>query len=568
MKCHVSYDINQCSQAIFLKLHLAYKERLAGHPTTRDGQLGRRWHGRVWPANIGENDKMAELSALMTTFMKAIWKYRWYAVIVSWVVAIIGWVFVYRMPDDYQASARVYVDTQSILQPLLSTMTTVPNIDQQVGFMRRTLISRPNIEKVIRTVDLDIKSKTPAQHEELVDELMEKITITGTERDDIYTIAYANPDPKLGKEVVQALLGIFVEGSFGNKRQDSERAVQFIDDQIKSYESKLAEAESALKDFKIKNIGMLPREGGFSGQMNSATDLLSQARLELSEAEQARSAIARQIAANSGAVSSGGVSQAPMENPELDARIYNLQKNLDQLRMQYTEEHPDIVAAKRLMTQLEAKKVEDSRRTRTAADPVAPVSPMMQQLKVQLASEEARVASLRARVNEYAARNARLRSQSAVVPEVEAQLAQLNRDYEVNKDNYEKLVGRREAAKLSGDLSSATDMLTFRVVDPPTAPLVPSGPNRPRLMSIAFLIALAAGLGVAFLMSQLRPTFMAQSALREATGLPVLGSISMNWTAEQKVKRRSRLYAFSAAVVVLFGVYGGVMAAILIGPAL
>lgn len=520
------------------------------------------------PAIKGENDKMAELSALITTLLKAIWKYRWYAVIVSWIVAIAGWVFVYRMPDDYQASARVYVDTQSILAPLLASMTTVPNINQQVGFMRRTLISRPNVEKVIRTVDLDIKAKTPAQHEAMVDELMEKITITGTERDDIYTISYSNPDPKVGKEVVQALLNIFVEGSFGNKRQDSERAVQFIDDQIKTYEVKLAEAENALKDFKIKNIGMLPREGGFNSQMNSVTDQLSQARLELAEAEQARNAIARQIGANSGGASAGSSAPVPVDNPELDARIYNLQKNLDQLRMQYTEAHPDIVAAKRLMSQLEAKKAEDAKRVRTASDPVAPVSPMMQQLKVQLAGEEARVASLRARVNEYASRSAKLRSQSSVAPEVEAQLAQLNRDYEVNKDNYNKLVGRREAAKLSGDLSSATDMLTFRVVDPPTAPLVPTGPNRPQLFSLVFLAALGAGLGVAFLMSQLRPTFMAQSTLREATGLPVLGSISMNWTPEQKVKRRSRLYAFSAAVVVLFGVYGGVMTAILMRPSL
>ena len=539
------------------------------HLTLRGGRIPRAAPG--WPAcpaaMKGENDKMAELSALITTLLKAIWKYRWYAVIVSWIVAIAGWVFVYRMPDDYQASARVYVDTQSILAPLLSGMTTVPNINQQVGFMRRTLISRPNVEKVIRTVDLDIKTTTPAQHEAMVDELMEKITITGTERDDIYTISYSNPDPKVGKEVVQALLNIFVEGSFGNKRQDSERAVQFIDDQIKSYELKLAEAENALKDFKIKHMGMLPREGGFSSQLNSINDQLSQARLELAEAEQARNAIARQIGVNSGA-SAGGAAPAAIDNPELDARIYNLQKNLDQLRMQYTEQHPDIVAAKRLMTQLEAKKVEDAKRVRTASDPVAPVSPMMQQLKVQLAGEEARVASLRARVNEYASRSANLRSQSSVAPEVEAQLAQLNRDYEVNKDNYNKLVGRREAAKLSGDLSSATDMLTFRVVDPPTAPLVPTGPNRPQLFSLVFLAALGAGLGVAFLMSQLRPTFMAQGALREATGLPVLGSISMNWTPEQKVKRRSRLYAFSAAVVVLFGVYGGVMTAILMRPSL
>jgi len=135
---------------------------------------------------------MAELTALLTTLLKAIWKYRWYAVVISWIVAIIGWTVVYRLPNEYQASARVYVDTQSILQPLLAGMTTVPNVDQQVAFMRRTLISRPNVERVMRMVDLDIKVSTPKENEKLVDELMAKISIAGTERDDIYTISYTN----------------------------------------------------------------------------------------------------------------------------------------------------------------------------------------------------------------------------------------------------------------------------------------------------------------------------------------------------------------------------------------
>ena len=161
---------------------------------------------------------MAELTAVVLSFLKAIGKYRWYAVAISWVVAIIGWAVVYKLPNDYQASARVYVDTQSILKPLLSGMTTLPNLDQQVVFMRRTLISRPNVERVMRMVDLDVKSSNAKAHERQVDELMNSIKILGTERDDIYTITYNNPNPKLGKDVVQSLLTIFVEGSFGGKK--------------------------------------------------------------------------------------------------------------------------------------------------------------------------------------------------------------------------------------------------------------------------------------------------------------------------------------------------------------
>ncbi|MES2322163.1 MAG: XrtA system polysaccharide chain length determinant [Pseudomonadota bacterium] len=511
---------------------------------------------------------MAELTALLTTLLKAIWKYRWYAVVISWIVAIIGWTVVYRLPNEYQASARVYVDTQSILQPLLAGMTTVPNVDQQVAFMRRTLISRPNVERVMRMVDLDIKVSTPKENEKLVDELMSQISIAGTERDDIYTISYTNSNPKLGKDIVQSLLTIFVEGSFGGKKQDSEKAVQFIDDQIKNYEEKLVQAENSLKEFKIKNMGVLPRAGGdFTGNMTQIDDLLSQARLELAEAEQARNAIKRQIAGDEPAPLTP-TEPAAIANPEIDGRIAQLNKSLDALRMQYTDEHPDIVAAKRLISQLEARKVEESRKARRNGDPGANYSPMLQQMNVALSVEEARVASLKARVAEYSSRAARVRAQSTTAPEVEAQFAQLNRDYLINKDNYEKLVGRREAAKLSGDLSSATDMLTFRVIDPPTVPSTPAGPHRPRLFSIVFALALVAGLGVALLMSQIRPTFITQSSLRDVTGLPILGSISMNWTDEQKVNRTKRMYAFSAALIALFGLYGGVIAILFIRPPL
>jgi polysaccharide chain length determinant protein (PEP-CTERM system associated) len=514
---------------------------------------------------------MAELTAVILSFLKAIGKYRWYAVFISWIVALIGWAVVYKLPNDYQASARVYVDTQSILKPLLAGMTTLPNLDQQVVFMRRTLISRPNVERVMRMVDLDVKTSNAKDHEKMVDDLMDKIKILGTERDDIYTITYNNPNPKLGKDVVQSLLTIFVEGSFGGKKQDSEKAVQFIEDQIKSYEEKLAAAESAMKDFKIRNMGMLPGKGSdYSGKMVELADLQNQAKLELLEAEQARNAIKRQIAGDDPApVTSTDAAADPADaNPELDARIQGLNKQLDTWRLQYTEAHPDIVAAKRLIAQLEARKKEEAKKHKRNGDPGANYSPMLQQMNVALSVAEARVASLRARVDEYNARMGRMRSQSTSAPEVEAQLAQLNRDYQVNHDNYQKLVERREAAKLSGDLSSATDMLTFRVIDPPTVPLTPSGPNRPRLFSLVFVGALVAGLVVALLMSQVRPTFLSQAALREVTGVPILGSIGMNWTTEQKVRRRRRLYAMAASVLALFTAYGGVMAAILIRPSL
>jgi polysaccharide chain length determinant protein (PEP-CTERM system associated) len=509
---------------------------------------------------------MADITAAILTFLKAIGKYRWHAVFITWAVAIVGWVVVLKLPNQYEASARVYVDTQSILKPLLSGMTTLPNLEQQVLYMRRTLISRPNVERVMRMVDLDVKAKSSKEHDAMVEELIDKIKIAGTERDDIYTISYSAPDPKLGKDVVQSLLTIFMEGSFGGKKQDSDKAVQFIDDQIRSYEEKLAAAENTLKEFKIRNLGMLPREGGdFGSRMVATSEALNTARLELAEAEQARNAIRRRI---SGQATPGDIAATPITDPELEARIATVVKTLDSLRTQYTEAHPDIIANTRLLEQLNTRKQDLAKNRKPSADPGAGYSPMLQQLNVSLSEAEARVASLQARVAEYSSRVARLRTQSVQAPEIEAQLAQLNRDYEVNRENYQKLVERRESAKLSGDLTSATDMLAFRVIDPPTAPALPSGPNRLRLFSLVFVGALAAGLASAFLMAQLRPTFLSQASLRDATGLPILGSISMSWTEQQTIRRKRRLYALGAAVLVLLAIYGAGVTAILVRPSL
>ena len=492
---------------------------------------------------------MAEITAQILNFLKALGKYRWHAVTIAWLVALVGWAIVLRLPNQYETSARVYVDTQSILKPLLSGMTTLPNLDQQVMFMRQTLISRPNVEKVMRDTDLDVKAASTADKEKMIDELMSKIRIAGTARDDIYTISYTSTDPKLGKDVVQSLLTIFVEGSFGGKKQDSDKAVQFIDDQIRLAEEKLAAGENRLKEFKIKNMGLLPREGGdWSARVNGASEALNQARLELAEAEQSRNAIRRRM------MGGGGKDGGGMVDPELEARIATAQKNLDNLRLQYTEEHPDIIATRRLIGQLQVQKKEEMKKDRT--DPGLAASPMMQQLSVSLSDAESRVAALRARVGEYQTRLTTLRSQSQTAPEIEAQLVQLNRDYTINRENYQQLVQRREQAKLSGDLSSATDMLTFRVVEPPMAATKPSGPNRLALFSGVFALALAAGLVGAFLMSQVRPTFLSHAALRDVTGVPVLGSINMHWTDGQKVLRKRRLLGVGVAVLLLIGAYG------------
>jgi polysaccharide chain length determinant protein (PEP-CTERM system associated) len=507
---------------------------------------------------------MEELINQLHTAGRCIWKYRWRTITVAWVCALAGWAGVAMLPNEYQTSARVFVDTQSILKPLLSGMTSVPNVEQQVAIMSRTLLSRPNIERVMRMVDLDLRQATPRDHEIRMEQLLSRIRIAGTGSYDIYTITYNDRDPRVVRDVVQSLLAIFVEGSFRGKKGESEKAVQFIDEQISAYEEKLQAAENSVKDFKLRHNAVLPRAGqDYGAQLSQSADALNTARLDLLEAEQAREAIRQQLpgmalkAADPAAQATG---QALVDDPEIDARIAAVVKTLDALQLQYTDLHPDVVAARRLLAQLERRKAAGTAETSPTADPGRRFSPMLQQIKVALTEADAKVAAMRARVRELGVRHARLEAQSKAVPELESQLAQLNRDYQINKENYEKLISKREAAKLSGNLSSTQEMMNFRIIDPPTLPVRPVGPNRFLLNSGVLVLALAAGFFTALVANRSRPNFHSTRELRDFSGLQVIGIIAMHWTpAQLQMRRRSRA-GFSAMLGSLLLAYGALMA--------
>jgi hypothetical protein len=171
---------------------------------------------------------------------------------------------------------------------------------------------------------------------------------------------------------------------------------------------------------------------------------------------------------------------------------------------------------------------------------------------------------MKARVAEYGIRYNELQAAANALPQIEAEYAQLTRDYDVIKTRYDKLLERRESAQISGDVEASDVGLGFRVIDRPQVPLAPSEPNRLRLMSLVFLVALGGGLGVAFLISQIRTTFNDERRLREASGLQVLGTIAMAWTDEQKKRRARGLVAFVFSTLSLLSAYVAIMASLML----
>jgi polysaccharide chain length determinant protein (PEP-CTERM system associated) len=525
---------------------------------------------------------MHEMLQQLLDSLHGMWHRRFIGLAAAWIAGIAGIGVLYSLPDKYEATARMYVDTQSVLKPLMSGLAVQPNIDQQVSMLSRTLLSRPNMERLVRMSDLDLDVKTPEQRDALLDRLLRDIEVRGSSVDNLYSIRYRDITPSRAKRVVDALLSIFVESGLGNKRRDTEKAQQFIDEQIKQYETQLEEAERRLKEFKVKNFAAFGGGDALTALQAIETQL-SQARLELGVAEEVRDSLKRELKGEEPvflpdpSASAGPASPTTAEPavPELDTRIANMKQNLDDLLRKYTDQHPDVVGTRRIIAELEKQKKEQLEALRKGKSdvPAAPGqprvsnvdrNPVYQQLKLSLADAEANVAALRARVSQLDARYKAVQSTARLKPEIEQDLVQLNRDYQVHKSNYDGLVARRESAQLTSQMEQTTSVADFRIIDPPRVAPKPVAPNRLIMLPAVLVLAIGAGVLASFAYSQMFPTFHTLRGLRTVMQRPVLGAVTLQNLAPVKRRRRLGAVAFIGGLAGLLALYGSILAFLLL----
>jgi polysaccharide chain length determinant protein (PEP-CTERM system associated) len=500
---------------------------------------------------------MNELVSQLMNYAYGAWRYRWYGVAVAWAVCLAGWTWLYFQPNIYRATAQVYVDTDTILRPLLAGMVVRPNIQNKVALVTRILLSRPNLEKVVRSTDLDLRAGTPEKMEQLLLGLDRRIDIRGTRRDNFYTISYVDPNPVMAKRIVQNLLNSLVENTLGAGRTDSNTAQRFLNQQIKTYEEKLNAADDRLRDFKQKHVGTMPQQGrGYYDRLQGAMAELQNAKLQLAEAERTQDILSKELGGDEptfGIMSEAGGSGGP-----LDARINALQSRLDNLLLRYTNRHPDVIAVKAQLKELEAqRKKELARLAASGAVGGVAENPVYQKLKISLSETQARTAGLRVKARAYQKRVDYLKKMVNTIPAVEAQLARLNRNYSVTRSQYDNLIKRREQAKMTQQVEQSSDDIKFKIIDPPFVAPKPVAPKRLVLELIILLGGLGVGLGFAFFLSQLKSTFNDRRVLRRVTGFPVLGTVGTVFLGGELARRRIEAAMLVITVLLLIGAYIG-----------
>lgn len=505
---------------------------------------------------------MREVIDLILLHARSVWRYRWYIHLVAVPICLAGWALVATLPNKYESSASVYVDTRSMLKPLLRGLTVESDVESDVAHITQTLFTRENLEKIARMADMDLKADNERQLDAILNRLKGSVSLTRRMGKNIYVISYESDDPAEAKRVVDAVMTLFVESALGGARKDTSTAEKFLSEQIKEYETRLTDAEEKVEEFKRKNIEFLPRAGvDYFSKLQQSKAEYSEAKLLLEEATKKRDEISRQMQGEEPTFGIVPFQREMKFDHPLDARIAQLETQLDELLLRYTARHPDVEATQETINRLKKKRDEDlkelqerSKGSNTYAGPDS--SPVYQQLKISLGRSEAEVAALTVRVNQLAENVNKLEQMVDTVPKIEAELQRLNRDYSINKENYELLLARRESAALSRQADQSADEVKFKVIDVPRLPTSPSSPNRMLFNAVVLIGGFAAGIVLAILLAQIKPTFDSQRYLSEFTKLPVYGAISIVRTASQIKMRLFEVVSFFVVMFMILLTFG------------
>ncbi len=488
------------------------------------------------------------------------WRKRWLLVAAAWGVCLFGWVGVHFIPNTYESEARLYVDTDAVLTPLLQGLAINTRTESQLEMMQRTLLRLPNVEKLINVTNLNLYATNAAQQQALIANLRNAIAIS-SEGPNLFTIHYRNTNPQLAFQVVSALVNIFMEEATGSSMSDMQNAQHFLNEQIASFETQLRAAEQRRAAFIRKYFEILPLEGNGGAPLEGARAAVGRIEGELQNAEAAQAALQEQMRVTPKTLEGQLPGVAGTDPNDLTAQLAAAEATLTKLRISDTDQNPDVVTQQKIIAALKAqiqqamKHSADQPSTPKQNEVTLP-NPAYEQDKMRQLVNSVMIERQRQELAAARAQLARMQALARQAPEVQAKYENLDRGYSVLRHEYEDLVSRREASLITAAADTGADRVRLRVIDPPQVPIDPVAPHRVLLDSGVLLAGLGAAAGLALLLAQLDQSVNDVGQLR-GIGVPVLGGIS----ALKPVRGRRTIYLQGMTVVtallMLVAVYGG-----------
>lgn len=483
-----------------------------------------------------------------------VWRRRWLALGVAWGICIAGWLVMALIPNSYESKAKIFAQMQSILPQQIGI--TANDRQNDITRVQQMLTSSDNLQKVVRRTDLNQLVASDRDLAGQVAALRKKIKIVAGLDNVIEISATSNvssfsnaQNARTATGIVQALLDLSVEENMSGDRQETGQSLTFLDNELNRRQAQLQQAEQRRSEFDARYMGLLPGEGSIDDRIAAARTEISNIDRDLIGAQSSLASIRSQMAGLPATIVTPGAGGAA-------GQIAALEAQLAQARARgWTDSYPDVIATKAEIARLQPQ----ARAERASGGDGGTGNPAYISLRAMAAEKESQVAASLARKNQLQSALGQLSATTASSPGLVEQQAQLGRDYDVLKRQYDQLLENREQVRLRSDVQDKTDAVNFRVIEPPSHPRVPVAPNRPIFLSLILLAAIAGGIGAAFARGQLQTTFPTQGKLERATGLPVLGAVSEIFTPARRAEHRRRLTWFAGAGSALAACYALLM---------
>jgi polysaccharide chain length determinant protein (PEP-CTERM system associated) len=488
------------------------------------------------------------------------WERAWWLVGVQVVATLGGIVALAIIPKRYESTTTIRMEKSQMINPLTRGLAVTSEMDDRLRGIREEILSPDYFSKIITRLSLEPSNATPLQHEALVQRMMAQTLVTTTRREaDTFEVTYRGANPEEVRDVTNLLAGIFIEESLSNKAGEVGSAVEFLQGQLETYRKKLEESEAALRKFTERNVDQLPSNR--AAQLSRVEQLratLIEVQNSLTQAKTQRDLLRQQLLPAGGPAPEGGVEPATQmvaANP-LYAQLREKEAELRRLLVDYSESYPDVVALKAEIQGLQ----EELKKHPTVPAAQAPSSrqPSVQDAVSigQLQQLEIQVGALVAREQQLGMELARYERKVQGIPEVEQELARLNRDYDVNNDIYNNFLRRLEEAKVSKELEASKKGDVFRVLQAAALPLTPARPKR--LQTV--LMGVAAGLGLnallLFVLAQLDTSFQTVEDTQKVLGLKVLAGLPQHRNEKQHALLVRRAAALAVACAFYLGSVG------------
>ena len=501
---------------------------------------------------------MQHLLTMVLSRTPALWQRRWLAVFVAWIACLIGWPVVALIPSHYVAETQVYVDTQSLLQPLLSGIAVDIDPAQQVDILKRTLTSRSTLERVVKMTTQRSTAMSDAELDQAVNTLRTNLSVRSAQ-DKTFTISYDSLSPNQAYQVVQSTLNLFIESNFGSIRQNLDNAQTFLRDQVAQYDDRVRKAQEALSAFKQANLDVLNGGTSYGESLGKARGDVQDLSAQLDDLKAKAAELQRQLGGEPKyTATSTTTTGAGDTTPGLETRIHEVQQRLDTLRTHYTDSHPEVVNTMHLLDTLKAEYAQQQKNAPAGVQDLGS-NDVYRQIKVQLVDTQAQIAADKSKLDRRRTELATLEQQATKMPAIDAEMQRLTREFETARTSYETLAQRLQAANLSESRENQADKIQFRIIDPPQVPTRPSGVKRSLLLTLVLAGGLALGGTIILILVIMQKTFVDSQHLARVTGYPVVGTVSLARDEREENSHMVKTVLFAGLSLGLLVIWGGLM---------